>query len=234
MDVYETFPEGRAALPPALLLTDAGGLREAMRKMGDRLARGGRHVLVPDLLHRQRPFAPFDMKTVFTIPPERDRLMAIAKSVKTDEAMHDIGACLDHLKGLSNVKGGALLVGYCMGGRIAFCAADRFGDRVAAAASIHGGGLVTPKGDSPHRHVSGIRASLYFGVADEDPTCTPENVIELEAELKGARIDYTLERYAGRKHGWAVTDTDVHDEAGAEQQWQRVESLFDAAVARAG
>lgn len=230
MDVYETFPEGRAALPPAILFIDAGGLREAMRKMADRLARGGRHVLVPNLLHRHGPFAPFDMKTVFTDPPERERLMTMARSVKTDEAMRDVSACFDHLEGLSSVEGGALLVGYCMGGRMAFCAADRFGDRIAAAASIHGGGLVTEKGDSPHRHVSGIRASLYLGVADEDPSCTPANVVELEAELKGAKIDYTLELYAGRKHGWAVNDTSVYDEAGAEQHWERVNALFDAAA----
>ena len=41
--------------------------------------------------------------------------------------------------------------GYCMGGPIAFRTSAAVPDRVGAVASFHGGGLVTPNPDSPHR-----------------------------------------------------------------------------------
>jgi carboxymethylenebutenolidase len=35
-----------------------------------------------------------------------------------------------------------------------------------------------------------------------------------------------VENYAGVKHGWCVPDHSVHDEAGAERHWKRLETLF--------
>ncbi|EUA88044.1 dienelactone hydrolase family protein [Mycobacterium ulcerans str. Harvey] len=68
--------------------------------------------------------------------------------------------------------------GYCMGGRISVLLAGRQPDRVAAAASFHGGGLVTDNPDSPHLLADRMTARLYVGGATttrRSPPTTPNN-----------------------------------------------------------
>src|SRR6185312_10339556 len=56
----------------------------------------------------------------------------------------------------------AALAGYCMGGTAAFRIAGDFPDKVAAAASFHGGRLANDAPDSPHLKANRIKAHLYF------------------------------------------------------------------------
>ena len=100
-------------------------------------------------------------------------------------------------------------------------------DGVRAAASFHGGGLVTDAPDSPHRLAGRVKASLYLGVADEDRGCTPEHQGALAAALGAADVAYCIELYRGKKHGFAVSDhPGAYDEAAAARHWRRLESFF--------
>jgi carboxymethylenebutenolidase len=110
---------------------------------------------------------------------------------------------------------------------MAFLVASALGERVAAVAAIHAGGLVTDAPDSPHRGVAGLRGRLYLGVAANDASCTPEHQEALTAALDAAGVRYALERYDAL-HGFAVPDFVVYDEAAAEHHWERVLALFDA------
>jgi carboxymethylenebutenolidase len=122
--------------------------------------------------------------------------------------------------------------GYCMGGRLSFLAAGTFPDRVAAAASFHGGRIaVEDDPSSPHTLADRIQARLYFGVADNDGSCTPEDQARLAAALDQAKVDYRLELYPGAAHGFAVTDHHgAYDEDAAERHWERTAELFDAVL----
>ncbi len=118
-------------------------------------------------------------------------------------------------------------VGYCMGGRMAFCVAAELPDRVAAEASIHPGGLVTDQPDSPHLKADRIQGRVYLGIADEDRGCTPEHQEALEKALTDAGVSHTLELYEGAHHGFAVPDhAGVYDKEAAERHWNRVLDLF--------
>ncbi len=228
-DTYLFTPEHAPASgsPAALFFPDAGGVREAMRAMASRLADAGYAVLLPNVYHRAGPFEPFDTRTVFGDPSERARLGKLMDSFTAAELMEDVAAYLDALGARPEVDGERVrCVGYCMGGRHAFIAAGTFGARVAAAASIHGGGLATGKPDSPELAAPRVAAELYFAVADQDRTCTPEHQATLRAALDAAGVRYRMELYPGAAHGFAVPDFPVYDEAAAERHWAQVLELF--------
>jgi carboxymethylenebutenolidase len=227
MDVYLHPPAGGAPSPTVIFFPDAAGVRPVMHEMAERLASTGYFVALPNVLYRAGDFAPFDVATVFTDPPERERLMGIMKLADTTSVMRDTGALLDELATLPGARAETVgCMGYCMGGRMAFAAAGAYPTRVAAAASIHGGGLATEDPASPHLQAANIGGTLYFGVADNDPSCSLESQAQLTAALDKAKVTYQLELYPGKAHGFAVPDNATFDEAAAEQHWQRVSSLF--------
>lgn len=228
---------------------DAFGLRPALTEMAARLVDAGYAVLQPDLYWRREPYDPFDPGSTFNDPEERERIMSLIQSVRIDDVVRDTLLLVDALEnptggeqggeeGSGQLAGGEPIlgtdrwgcVGYCMGGRVAFRIAEELPSRVRAAASIHGGGLVSDEADSPHRKVSDIRGTLYIGVADEDRSCTPEDQRVLREALEEAGIEFRMELYEGARHGFAVPDLPVHDPEAAERHWSRVLSLFDASL----
>jgi carboxymethylenebutenolidase len=122
------------------------------------------------------------------------------------------------------------VVGYCMGGRQAFYAAAELADLVVAAASIHGGGLVTDAPNSPHLAADRIRGALYFAVADQDNSCTPAHVDKLRAALEASHVPHEIELFPGALHGFAMPDFPVYKADAEARQWERVLALFDAHV----
>ncbi len=235
MDVYLHRPAGAAGAPAptVILFPDAGGVRPAMHAMAERLVSHGYFVAVPNILYRAGDFAPFDFNTVWGDPPERDRIMRIIKQVEIVSAMRDVGALLDALAGEPGARADQVgCVGYCLGGRLAFGAAGAHPARVAAVAAIHAGNIAVDDPTSPHLQAGKIRAKLYFGVADNDQSCTPESQAKLKAALDEAKVRYQLEVYTGATHGFAVSDFPVFDQAASEKHWERVLALFAETLPR--
>lgn len=224
-------PEGDATLPGVVLIPDAGSVRPVTQSMAARLAKLGYVVLLPNIFYRAGEYPPFDVKTVFGDPEERERLMTLVRSLDRDKMVSDVDAYITGLLAQPRVGQRPVgLVGYCIGGRMAFTAAGALGDRVGAAASIHGGGLVTDAPDSAHLFADKIKASLYFAVADDDSSCTPEHQGKLVTALATAHVRFDLEHYPGVKHGFTMTDFPVHDAEAEEQHWHRVERLFSSTL----
>lgn len=220
-------PSGVARAPVVVMYFDAGGLRPAMSRMAEPLLSAGYAVLQPNLYWRSGPFAPFDMATVFTVEAERARIFALMNGFTPEQAMSDTAALLGALDGeggLSTRRVGAL--GYCMGGRMAFFAAGSLADRVVAMASVHGGGLVTPAANSPHNAASRMRAELYFACADNDSSCRPEHREALAATFAANGVTAEIELFAGKKHGFAMSDFPVFDAGASATQWTKVLALF--------
>lgn len=220
-------PDGAGPHPLVVQYMDAGGLRPAMSGMAERLVGAGYAVVQPNLYWRAGAYAPFDLRTVWTDPAERARLRTLMDGFTPAQAMADTRAFVARAARDPRVRAeriGAL--GWCMGGRMAFYAASELADLVVAAASIHGGGLVTTAPNSPHLGASRIRARLYFAVADEDPSCTAEHCEVLAAALTAAGVAHELERFRGVRHGFAVPDFPVYDRDAAERQWAKVLALL--------
>ncbi len=219
---------GDGARPAVLMYPDAYGVRPVMQRMAERLAGLGYAVLLPNPFYRAGDYPPFDKATVWTDPPERDRLMKLLQSLTPDRLRADAGAYLDALAARSDVRGDRMGVsGYCMGGRLAFLTAALQPDRVRASASFHPGGLVSDAPESPHRLANRVKAAVYVGFADQDRNATPEQQGTLAAALAAADVAYAIELYRGKRHGYAVSDhPGAYDAEAAERHWRRLESFF--------
>lgn len=226
LDAYIFQPEGNGSWPAVVMYMDAFGIRPQLGEMAARLASHGYVVALPNLYHRT-PFTPFDPKQVAIEGPERARFKAMVASINGPMVMRDTAAVLKHLDTLPAVKRSPVgAVGYCMGGGYALAAAGTFPDRVAVAASFHGGALATDKPDSPHLLAPKMRARIYVGAAGIDPTFPDEQRQRLEAALMDAGVAHTIEIYENAKHGFAVNGHLVYDKEASERHWKRLLRLL--------
>lgn len=223
-------PDGTGPWPGVVMFPDAGGARDTFDQMAAKLAGYGYAVLLPDVYYREGEWAPFDMSTAFSDPKERGRIFAMIGTLTPDRITRDAEAFFDYLAGREEVSGERFGVcGYCMGGRISVLLAGRLPERVAAAASFHGGGLVTDNVDSPHLLADRMNAKVYIGGAENDASFTADHAEQLEKALTAAGVDYRLEWYQAA-HGFAVPDNPPYDEAAAERHWAAMTETFRSAL----
>lgn len=219
-------PDSGGDKPGVILYMDAFGLRPGLDTMAERLVAAGYVVLVPDLFYRFGEYGPYDAKTAFDDDTTRDEIKGMIGDTTQAMTERDGAAFLDTLD-RAGARGPFGVVGYCMGGSRALTAAAAYPDRIAAAASFHGGGLASDAEDSPHRRAGTITARVYVGSAGEDQSFPPEQSARLAQALREAGVDYIIENYIGMGHGWAVPDHKIFDETGAERHWKRLLELFE-------
>lgn len=211
--------------PSVLFFIDGIGMRPAMQEMGERLAKAGYYVLMPDLFWRMGDYEAPEPAALFSDPERRDAWFKRARGAATIELLaRDTKAFLAALP-----AGKVGVTGYCMGGRLALAMAGTYPERIAAAAAYHPGNIATKDADSPHLLAPKMKAKIYVGGASDDPTFPPEQQERLTEALRAAGVEHTLEMYPA-KHGWVPRDTPVHDPAGAEKHWQTLEALFGSTL----
>jgi carboxymethylenebutenolidase len=226
-------PDGEGSWPGVLFFMDGLGIRPALLDMCERLAGEGFAVLLPDLFHRAGPYEPLDPKQVFASGDIRTALGHLFASTDHRRVAEDTAAFLAHLDARPDVAGRAVgVTGYCMGGGFALTAAGTHPERIAAAASFHGGRLATDDPDSPHRLAPKMRAQVYVAGADRDDSYPPEMAARLEEALTEAGVPHRCEIYAGALHGFTMADFPVYDEPAAERHWEELVALFRATLPR--
>lgn len=236
------FTHPRSGSHPAVLLwADAFGLRPSIRAMAKRLAAGGYAVLVPNPFYRitRAPFT--DASTMsFQNPADMAKLRPLLETAKAPghvetDAVAFFGF-LDAQKAV-NTKRKAGVHGYCMGGLLSLKTAAKLPNRVGAAASFHGGGLVTDGPDSPHLLAPRIKAHMYIGIAESDDVRQPEAKDKLRDAFAAAKVPAEIEVYPHAMHGWCIPDmpphdgTPVYNKAAAERAWGKLTALYKAALA---
>jgi carboxymethylenebutenolidase len=226
-DAHLHTPAGDGPWPAVIMYVDAGGVRDTFHAMAQRLADLGYAVLLPNPYYRVGPYEPFDARTVFTDKVERARLMELLEHITEEGAARDTGAFLDFLATAPEVTPGSRVgtTGYCMGGSFALTAAGRYPDRVAAAASFHGGEIASTAPDSPHVLAGSMRATLYIAGAENDRSFDDVQFERMSKALTDAGVEHTLVTYPAA-HGFAVPDNPTYDEAAAERHWQALEQLY--------
>lgn len=228
-----SIPDGEGPWPAVIMFPDAGGMRDTMRQMGERLSGLGYVVLVPDFYYRNGPYDPIDMRTAFATEEGRTRIMGLIQSYTADMVVRDAGSFVDYLGSLPETRpGGVGTTGYCMGGRLSMITAANLGGRVAAAASFHGGNLAKADDpDSPHHKAGAIEAAVYVAGAIEDQSFSDEQKALLEKSLRDAGVAYTIETYPAH-HGFAVADNPSYDADAAERHWKATEQFFGSVLGR--
>jgi carboxymethylenebutenolidase len=226
-----SLPDGEGPWPGVIMFPDAGGMRDTMREMGERLSDLGYVVLVPDFYYRYGPYEPVDMRTAFSTKETAEKIMGMMAGYTADQTVRDAGAFVDYLDSLPEKKsGGVGTTGYCMGGRLSLITAGNLGERIAAAASFHGGNLAKADDpDSPFHKASGIKADVYVGGAIEDQSFSDEQKELLEKSLSEAGVTHTFETYQAH-HGFAVPDNPSYDKDAAERHWKATEQFFGSVL----
>jgi carboxymethylenebutenolidase len=238
-DVTVTTPDGAADcyfVHPSsgtgagvLVWPDIFGLRPAFRQMGKRLAESGYAVLVVNPFYRVKkaPTAPAGAAT--PIADVRPLAQGLNETTQTTDAKAFI-AWLDRQPSVAkNRKIGTQ--GYCMGGPITFRTAAAVPDRVGAAASFHGGGLVTDAPNSPHLQVAKTKAQLLVAIAANDDARSPNEKNVLKETFAKVNLPAEIEVYEGAAHGWCPPDSGVYNEPQAEKAWSRLLALYGKALA---
>ena len=223
---------GPGPWPAAILVMDAPAIRPAMFEMGERLAQAGYFVVLPDMFWRAGPYPPLDIAKARAGDPEMGALFAkLRASTDVGKQMTDIGGCLDWIAGQPSARPGKVgITGYCMGGGIALRAAGTFPDRIAAAASFHGGNQATDAEDSPHLLAPKMTARILVAGADEDRSFDAAQCARLDRAMKEAGVAAEVSIWPGAKHGWVPTDMPVHNPEAAERHWLELVKLFDGTL----
>src|ERR1039458_1419239 len=87
-----SIPGGEGPWPAVIMFPDAGGMRDTMRQMGERLSDLGYLVLVPDFYYRNGPYDPVDMRTAFSTKETAEKIMGMMRGYTADLVVRDAGA----------------------------------------------------------------------------------------------------------------------------------------------
>ncbi|PZW97945.1 carboxymethylenebutenolidase [Pseudomonas sp. 478] len=178
--------------PGVVLCQEIFGVNQAMREVADLLAEEGYTVLVPDLYWRQEP----GVELGYT---EADFGRAYELYQGFDEALgiDDIRASLNALQSLPQCKPGDLgVVGYCLGGKLAYLAACRLPE-VACAVGYYGVGIenALPEAES-------LQGRLVLHMAEQDQFCPAEARSAIQKVLND-KPGVELYVYPGVDHAFA-------------------------------
>ena len=226
-DCYFVHPASGTA-PGVLVWPDGFGLRQSFRQMGKRLAESGYSVLVVNQYYRVKKAPISEAGTAMPVDQLRPLIQALSETTHMSDAKAFIG-WLDRQSAVArNRKMGTQ--GYCMGGPIALRTAAAVPDRVGAAVSFHGGGLVTDMPNSPHLQAAKTRAQFLIAIAENDDMRSPTDKNVLKETFAKAKLPAEIEVYPAA-HGWCPPDSRVYNQAQAEKAWSRLLALYGKALA---
>lgn len=203
--------------PGVLVIQEWWGLNPGIKEMADRLATAGFVALAPDLYHGE--LAGHD---------EMDKAAHLMQSLPADRAARDMSGAIDYLADSAAVTSQALgVVGFCMGGLLAFHIACNRADKVKAVVPFYG----FPQGDG-EPDWQRLQAVVRGHMAENDSLFTPAAAQALEKKLRGLGKDVTLTVHPGTGHAFmgphnALGTLDV---ALAAKLWPEVIDLLRATL----
>jgi carboxymethylenebutenolidase len=220
MRTFVARPDDGRQYPALAFYSDIFQMTESTQRMAVRFASYGFVVAAPDIYWR---FEPPGTAIAFD-DPGRDRGMDDAKRMRVRDFDEDIAELIEFLKGHEHVVPGAIgVVGFCLGGHIAFRAA--FSPAVKATAcfyptGLHDGELAQDADAGSLALAARIRGFLLivFGTADPHTDAAGREVVA--AGLAAAGIRYRISSYdaahAFMRDVGARWDPQTTDEAFAE------------------
>lgn len=202
-----TPPSGKG--PGIVLCQEIFGVNATMRAVADYYAEEGYTVLVPDLFWRIAPGIELGDRG-------EDFQRALGLYQRFDEALgvKDVGAALDALRARPECVGQTGVLGFCLGGKLAYLAACRL-DGVACAVAYYGVGIERALDEAVN-----IQGRLVLHVAEHDGFCPPEAQAKIRAGL-GGKDGIELYVYPGVDHAFARTGGEHFDHPSALMAHQR-------------
>ena len=198
-----------------IVIQEIFGVNPGIRKKADHWAALGYLALAPEVFWRQAEGISLDSD----VPEEFQQAIAYMMAHDFDAGVRDVEAAIRWIRGEGGVaKVG--LVGYCMGGKIAYQAAAR--TDIDASVGYYGVGI---EGMLNESHA--IAKPLMLHIPTADGFVPPEAQAAVHAGLdENAHV--TLHDYEGLDHGFAAEDGVRRDEAAAQLADGRTEAFFAA------
>jgi len=173
--------------PGVLVIQEWWGLDDSLKEMADRLAAAGFVALAPDLYHGQ-----------VAGHTEMDKAAKLMQALPPDRAGRDMSGAVDFLASHSAVTGqGIGVVGFCMGGMLAFLIAANRPDKVRAVVPFYG----FPQGPT-EPDWSKLTAAVSGHMAEHDDFFSPAAAKALETKLRAMGKNVTLTVHPGTGHAF--------------------------------
>ena len=189
MRCYLTLPEGNP-VAGVLVCMHAPGVDDFIQGICDRLAGAGLAAVAPDLYHRQSE-------------PEDNPLRRMAM-LEDAEILCDFASATGHLRGLDAVDSDRTgVIGFCMGGRLAYIQASA-DEAVRAAVVFYGGNMFNAwgEGPTPFERLATLNSPVLGLYGDDDENPSPQDVAKIDAELQRLDTWHEFHSYAGAGHAF--------------------------------
>jgi carboxymethylenebutenolidase len=214
---YIARPSGTAKAA-IIVIPEIFGVNPGIRQKCDTWADEGYLALAPDIFWRFAPGVELDPD----VPEQLQEAFGYFGQYDPDLGIQDVEAAIHHIRrteGISSVG----LVGYCLGGRMAYMAAAR--TDIDASVGYYGV-MIDQMLDESHA----IANPLMLHIPTADHFVGPEAQAAIHAGLDD-HPKVTLHDYEGLDHGFAAEMGDRRDEAGAQLADARTKAFLAANLA---
>ncbi len=211
------FPGGPGPHPAVVIVQEAFGVNDHIRDVCRRFAAEGYVALAPELYHRQ------GRGLVFAYDDLVNARVAL-RNLENDHIATDVVASLAALRAMPEVAPSRVgIVGYCMGGYVAFLAACR--TDVRSTVVYYGGGIVNPRPGfrlTPVLPEADGIASPLLGLFGADDTSVPVTDVDaIRARLTALGKPHDLVVYEGAGHGFSCDPRSSYHPEAAKDAWSR-------------
>ena len=206
LSAYRAAPSGtpKAGL---VVVQEIFGVNHHIQNVCDRFAADGYVALAPAIFDRVEPGI-----TLGYAADDIERGRSIRGKVDIADMVRDVKAAVDALKAEGRSVG---VVGYCLGGTLAWLACTRI-DGVKAAVGYYGGGIAETATETPRSPVL-----LHFGETDQ--AIPPEHW----ARVRAAHPEVPIHIYPAG-HGFACDERGSYHEASTALARRRTLGFFEA------
>jgi len=227
LEGYVARPEGRGPFPAVVVIMEAFGITGHIQNACKRLAQAGFVALAPDHFHGE----------VIPYNSEMPTIIAKISSLKDDVLVQEVGQCLDWFDAQADVKRGAHgIIGFCMGGRLAFLSNCRLPGRLQSALSFYGG-AISP-GIDPDRfgrtppigEAANMQAPIFLGYGADDQGIPGEEHARIAKALTDAKKRYVLSVYPGAGHAFLCEERPAYAPAVEPIAWREAIEFLQATL----
>jgi len=201
---YRAEPAG-APKGAIVVIQEIFGVNHHIRAVCDRLADAGYVVIAPSIFDRIEPH--------FQSGYSADEVAVARKFVANPDwaaMLLDTQAAIDAVKNVGPVG----IIGFCLGGSIAYAAATKL-KGLSAAIGYYGGAVVRFADDKPK-----VPTQLHFGEQDHGIPLTDVDTI------KAKQPEVEVYVYPGAQHGFHCDERASYDKASADIAWPRSLEFF--------
>ncbi|HKO71382.1 MAG TPA: dienelactone hydrolase family protein [Bradyrhizobium sp.] len=188
-----------------VVIQEIFGVNHHIRAVCDRLAGEGYVAIAPSIFDRIEPN--------FTSGYSPDEIAVARKFVSNPDwaaMLRDTQAAIDAVRDVGPVG----IIGFCLGGSIAYAAATKLSG-LSAAVGYYGGAIARFADDKPQ-----VPTQLHFGEKDASIPLSDVDMIRTK------RPEVEIHVYPGAQHGFHCDERASYDKKSAEIAWPRSLAFF--------